>query len=72
MVDRQAITLDAAFAAGGGETMAAPDWQRSRVPVDYAGRADMSGVDSPEDIDRAEALIARHGELLPARGQTVG
>lgn len=35
------------------------------VPVDYAGRANMSGVDSPEDIARAEALIAKHGELLP-------
>ncbi|MDD3370898.1 MAG: 3-deoxy-manno-octulosonate cytidylyltransferase [Alphaproteobacteria bacterium] len=35
------------------------------VAVDYAGRANMSGVDSPEDIARAEALIAKHGELLP-------
>lgn len=35
------------------------------VPVDYKGRANMSGVDSPEDIARAEALIAKHGELLP-------
>jgi len=35
------------------------------VPVDYASRASMSGVDSPEDIVRAEALIAKHGELLP-------
>ncbi len=35
------------------------------VPVDYAGRASMSGVDSPEDVTRAEALIAKHGELLP-------
>lgn len=34
------------------------------VPVDYRGRANMSGVDSPEDITRAEALIAKHGELL--------
>ncbi|HEU5046824.1 MAG TPA: manno-octulosonate cytidylyltransferase [Rickettsiales bacterium] len=34
------------------------------VPVDYRGRASMSGVDSPEDITRAEALIAKHGELL--------
>jgi 3-deoxy-manno-octulosonate cytidylyltransferase (CMP-KDO synthetase) len=34
------------------------------VPVDYHGRASMSGVDSPEDIERAEALIAHHGELL--------
>ncbi|MDD4616613.1 MAG: 3-deoxy-manno-octulosonate cytidylyltransferase [Alphaproteobacteria bacterium] len=35
------------------------------VPVDYAGRANMSGVDSPEDIARAEAAIAEYGELLP-------
>ena len=35
------------------------------VPVDYKGRASMSGVDSPEDIVRAEALIKKHGELLP-------
>ena len=34
------------------------------VKVDYKGRASMSGVDSPEDIKHAEALIARHGELL--------
>lgn len=34
------------------------------VPVDYKGRASMSGVDSPEDIARAEALIAKHGELV--------
>lgn len=35
------------------------------VPVDYKGRASMSGVDSPEDVKRAEDLIAKHGELLP-------
>jgi 3-deoxy-manno-octulosonate cytidylyltransferase (CMP-KDO synthetase) len=34
------------------------------VPVSYAGRANMSGVDSAEDIARAEALIVAHGELL--------
>lgn len=34
------------------------------VPVDYKGRANMSGVDSPEDVARAEALIAQHGELI--------
>ena len=34
------------------------------VEVDYRGRAAMSGVDSPQDVARAEALIARHGELL--------
>jgi len=35
------------------------------VPVSYRGRANMSGIDSPEDILRAEALIAKHGELVP-------
>lgn len=34
------------------------------VAVDYRGRASMAGVDNPEDIARAEALIAAHGELL--------
>ncbi len=34
------------------------------VPVDFKGRANMSGIDSPEDIARAEALIDMHGELL--------
>ena len=34
------------------------------VPVDFKGRANMSGIDSPEDILRAETLIAQHGELL--------
>lgn len=34
------------------------------VPVDFCGQANMSGVDSPEDVMRAEALIAKHGELL--------
>ena len=34
------------------------------VEVDYRGRAAMSGVDSPRDVARAEALIARHGELV--------
>lgn len=34
------------------------------VPVDFKGRANMSGIDSPEDITRAEALIDKHGELL--------
>lgn len=37
------------------------------VPVDYKGRASMSGVDSPEDVARAEAMIAKHGELLPTK-----
>lgn len=34
------------------------------VKVDYAGRPAMSGVDSPQDIKRAEALIAKYGEIL--------
>lgn len=34
------------------------------IPVDYQGRANMSGIDSPEDIARAEALIDQYGELL--------
>lgn len=37
------------------------------VPVNFNNRANMSGVDSPEDITRAEALIAKHGELLDVR-----
>ncbi|NNM59630.1 MAG: 3-deoxy-manno-octulosonate cytidylyltransferase [Legionellales bacterium] len=36
------------------------------VPVDFKGYANMSGVDSPEDVVRAEELIAKHGELLPS------
>jgi 3-deoxy-manno-octulosonate cytidylyltransferase (CMP-KDO synthetase) len=39
------------------------------VPVEYRGRASMSGVDSPEDVARAEALIAKHGELVLATGK---
>ena len=35
------------------------------VPVNYKGRASMSGNDSPEDVARAEVLIAKYGELLP-------
>ena len=34
------------------------------VIVDYKGRPSMSGVDSPIDIERAEALIAKHGEVV--------
>ncbi len=34
------------------------------VEVDYHGRKSMSGVDSPEDIQRAEAIIAEFGELI--------
>lgn len=33
------------------------------VEVNYKGRQGMSGVDSPEDIGRAEAIIARDGEF---------
>ncbi|OGT41347.1 MAG: 3-deoxy-manno-octulosonate cytidylyltransferase [Gammaproteobacteria bacterium RIFCSPHIGHO2_12_FULL_40_19] len=40
-------------------------YQMRCVPVDFKGRANMSGVDSPEDIARAEALILKQGELLP-------
>ncbi len=40
------------------------DFKIRCVPVDYQGRASMSGVDSAEDITRAEALILQHGELL--------
>ncbi|MDX9690233.1 MAG: 3-deoxy-manno-octulosonate cytidylyltransferase [Proteobacteria bacterium] len=34
------------------------------VSVNYKGRANTTGVDSPEDIARVEALIAKHGEML--------
>jgi 3-deoxy-manno-octulosonate cytidylyltransferase (CMP-KDO synthetase) len=40
------------------------------VCVDYAGRASMSGVDSREDVLRAEELIAKHGELIKIIGKT--
>ncbi|MGL5742440.1 MAG: 3-deoxy-manno-octulosonate cytidylyltransferase family protein [Legionella sp.] len=40
------------------------------VPVDYKGRASMSGVDSPQDVARAEALIAQYGELLISSTQS--
>jgi 3-deoxy-manno-octulosonate cytidylyltransferase (CMP-KDO synthetase) len=40
------------------------------VPVDFKGRANMSGIDSPEDVVRAEDLIAKHGELLPLKQET--
>ncbi len=33
------------------------------VIVDYKGYGSMSGVDSPEDVPRAEALLAKHGEF---------
>ena len=33
------------------------------VPVSYGGRIGMSGVDSPEDVVRAEGLIAEHGDI---------
>lgn len=34
------------------------------VEVDYRGRKSMSGVDSPEDVARAEGIIAEFGELV--------
>ncbi len=42
------------------------------VPVEYKGRANMSGIDSPQDVIRAEALITKHGELLLSNDQTIG
>ena len=33
------------------------------VEVDYRGRKSMSGIDSPEDVVRAERIIAEYGEL---------
>lgn len=33
------------------------------VEVDYHGRKSMSGVDSPEDLQRAEEIIAEYGEF---------
>ncbi len=37
------------------------------VEVDYRGRKTSSGVDSPEDIERVEAILAEYGELdLPS------
>ena len=32
------------------------------VEVDYRGRKTTSGVDSPEDIERVEAILAEYGE----------
>ncbi len=32
------------------------------VPVDYRGRPSLSGIDSPEDVARAESLLAAQGE----------
>ena len=34
------------------------------VEVDYGGRKTTSGVDSPEDVARVEAIIAEYGELI--------
>lgn len=36
------------------------------VQVDYQGRQGMSGIDSPEDVARAEAIIKQYGEILEA------
>lgn len=41
------------------------------VPVNYQGRASMSGVDSPQDVARAEALIAQYGELVPLTSKAI-
>jgi len=35
------------------------------VEVNYQGRTGMTGIDSPEDLQRAETLIAIEGELTP-------
>ena len=40
------------------------------VEVDYQGRIGMSGVDSPEDIHRAEAIITECGEFELTRNNT--
>ncbi len=34
------------------------------VKVDYQGRQGLSGIDSPEDIERAEKIIAKDGEFI--------
>lgn len=34
------------------------------VPVNYRGRPNMSGVDSPADLAKAEALIGAYGEII--------
>lgn len=34
------------------------------VPVQLLGRPSVSGIDSPEDIARAEAIIAEYGEII--------
>lgn len=34
------------------------------VAVDYKNRVSMSGIDSPQDVIRAEALIAKYGDFL--------
>jgi len=33
------------------------------VEIDYRGRKSMSGIDSPEDVTRAEVIIAEYGEF---------
>ncbi|MFH1333907.1 MAG: 3-deoxy-manno-octulosonate cytidylyltransferase [Pseudomonadota bacterium] len=34
------------------------------VAVDYRGRIGMSGIDSPEDVSKAEALLEKQGEFI--------
>ena len=34
------------------------------VEVDYGNRKTTSGVDSPEDVARVEAIIEEYGELI--------
>lgn len=34
------------------------------VPVEYQNPLNMAGIDSPEDVERAEKLIAQYGEIL--------
>ena len=34
------------------------------VEVDYRNRASSSGIDSPDDIAKAEAIITKYGELI--------
>lgn len=33
------------------------------IDVNYRGRKSMSGIDSPEDVERAEKIITEHGEF---------
>ncbi|MFT4060116.1 MAG: manno-octulosonate cytidylyltransferase [Legionella sp.] len=35
------------------------------IPVDYKNRANMSGIDSLQDVARAEALLTQYGDSIP-------